>query len=84
MPRDPKLHFISLRVKPPGEEQSRNDSPSLARDPLVGELAKAESELERIAREWRPPLGYAESADEARVEYDDDVLAELDRNDDFA
>jgi hypothetical protein len=30
------------------------------------------------------PLGYAESADEATVEYDEDVLAELDRNDDFA
>jgi len=29
------------------------------------------------------PLGYAESADEATVEYDEDVLAELDRNDDF-
>jgi hypothetical protein len=29
------------------------------------------------------PLGYAESADEARVEYNEDVLAELDRNDDF-
>jgi superfamily II DNA or RNA helicase len=30
------------------------------------------------------PLGYAEHADEATVEYDEDVLAELDRNDDFA
>ena len=30
------------------------------------------------------PLGYAEPADEATVEYDEDVLAELDRNDDFA
>jgi hypothetical protein len=29
------------------------------------------------------PLGYAESADEATVEYNEDVLAELDRNDDF-
>jgi len=30
------------------------------------------------------PLGYAEPADETTVEYDEDVLAELDRNDDFA
>ena len=30
------------------------------------------------------PLGYAEPADEAMVEYDEDVLAELDRNDDSA
>ena len=30
------------------------------------------------------PLGYVESADETTVEYDEDVLAELDRNDDFA
>lgn len=30
------------------------------------------------------PLGYAEPADEATVEYDEDVLANLDRNDDFA
>jgi len=30
------------------------------------------------------PLGYAEPTDEATVEYDEDVLAELDRNDDFA
>jgi superfamily II DNA or RNA helicase len=30
------------------------------------------------------PLGYAEPADETTVEYDEGVLAELDRNDDFA
>ncbi len=30
------------------------------------------------------PLGYAEPADETTIEYDEDVLAELDRNDDFA
>ena len=30
------------------------------------------------------PLGYAEPADETTVEYDEDVLAELVRNDDFA
>ncbi len=30
------------------------------------------------------PLGYAEPAEESTVEYDEDVLAELDRNDDFA
>jgi superfamily II DNA or RNA helicase len=30
------------------------------------------------------PLGYAEPTDETTVEYDEDVLAELDRNDDFA
>jgi hypothetical protein len=35
-------------VKAPGEEQSRNDSPSAPRDSLVTELAKAESDLERI------------------------------------
>jgi hypothetical protein len=35
-------------VKAPGEEQSRNDSPFPARDPLVTELAKAESDLERV------------------------------------
>ena len=35
-------------MKAPGEEQSRNDSPSAPRDPLVTELAKAESDLERI------------------------------------
>jgi len=35
-------------VKAPGEEQSRNDSPSAPRDPLVTELEKAESDLERI------------------------------------
>ena len=29
------------------------------------------------------PLGCAELADEATVEYNEDVLAELDRNDDF-
>jgi hypothetical protein len=29
------------------------------------------------------PLGYAEP-DETKVEYDEDALAELDRNDDFA
>ena len=29
------------------------------------------------------PLGYAESATETTVEYDEDVLAELDRHDDF-
>jgi len=30
------------------------------------------------------PLGYGEPADETTVEYDEDALAELDRNDDFA
>lgn len=30
------------------------------------------------------PLGYAEPADEAMVEYDEDVLAELDLNDNIA
>jgi len=35
-------------VKAPGEEKSRNDSPSALRDPLVTELAKAESDLEWI------------------------------------
>jgi hypothetical protein len=35
-------------VKAPGEKQSPDDSPSPARDPLVAELAKAESDLERI------------------------------------
>lgn len=30
------------------------------------------------------PLGYAEPTDETTVEYDEDVLAELDRNDNFA
>jgi len=30
------------------------------------------------------PFGYAEPADETTVEYDENVLAELDRNDDFA
>ena len=30
------------------------------------------------------PLGYAEPAEETTVEYDEDVLAELDRSDDFA
>jgi superfamily II DNA or RNA helicase len=30
------------------------------------------------------PLGYAEPTDETIVEYDEDVLAELERNDDFA
>jgi hypothetical protein len=30
------------------------------------------------------PLGYAEPEDETTVEYDEDVLAELDQNDDFA
>jgi superfamily II DNA or RNA helicase len=30
------------------------------------------------------PLGYVEPADETTVEYDDDVLAELDRYEDFA
>ena len=29
------------------------------------------------------PLGYAEPTDDATVEYDEDVLAELDRDDDF-
>jgi hypothetical protein len=35
-------------VKAPGKKQSRNDSPFAPRDPLVAELAKAESDLERI------------------------------------
>ena len=35
-------------MKAPGEEQSRNDSPSAPRDPLLTELAKAESDLEWI------------------------------------
>ena len=35
-------------MKAPGEKQSRNDSPSAPRDPLVTELAKAESDLEQI------------------------------------
>ena len=35
-------------MKAPGEKQSRNDSTSAPRDPLVTELAKAESDLERI------------------------------------
>ncbi len=35
-------------MKAPGEEQSRNDLPSAPLDPLVTELAKAESDLERI------------------------------------
>lgn len=30
------------------------------------------------------PLEYSESTDETTVEYDEDVIAELDRNDDFA
>jgi hypothetical protein len=30
------------------------------------------------------PLGYAEPRDETTVEYDEDVLVELNRNDDFA
>ena len=43
-----KLGFGNLRVKAPGESKSPNDSPSAPRDPLVTELAKAESDLERI------------------------------------
>ena len=35
-------------MKAPGEKQFRNDSPSAPRDRLVTELAKAESDLERI------------------------------------
>ena len=35
-------------MKAPGEKQSRNGPPSAPRDPLVTELAKAESDLERI------------------------------------
>jgi outer membrane protein TolC len=35
-------------VKAPGEEQFPNVPPSAPRDPLVTELAKAESALERI------------------------------------
>jgi hypothetical protein len=35
-------------VKASGEEQPRNGCPSERRDPLVTELVKAESELERI------------------------------------
>jgi outer membrane protein TolC len=35
-------------VEAPDEKQSRNDSPSAPRDLLVTELAKAESDLERI------------------------------------
>ena len=35
-------------MKAPGEKQSRNGPPSTPRDPLVTELAKAESDLERI------------------------------------
>jgi hypothetical protein len=46
--RDPKLDFGNLQVKAPGKKQSRNDSPFAPRDPLVAELAKAESDLERI------------------------------------
>ena len=41
-------HVASGAVKAHGEEQSRNDSPSAPRDPLATELAKAESDLERI------------------------------------
>ena len=32
----------------------------------------------------KAPLGYAEPAEETTVEYDEDVLDELDRSDDFA
>jgi DNA-binding transcriptional MerR regulator len=48
-------------VKAPGEEQSRNDSPSAPRDPLITELAKAESDLERIRhiRELRDTAGFS-------------------------
>ncbi len=35
-------------MKAPGESKSPNDSPAAPRDPLVTELAKAESDLERI------------------------------------
>jgi hypothetical protein len=35
-------------VKAPGEKPSRNRPATAARDPLVTELAKAESDLERI------------------------------------
>src|SRR5450631_4051326 len=46
--RDPNLHCGDVRVKAHGEKQSRNGPPSAPRDPLVTELAKAESDLERI------------------------------------
>jgi hypothetical protein len=46
--RDLNLDCGDLRVKAPGKKQGRNGPPSAPRDPLVTELAKAESDLERI------------------------------------
>jgi hypothetical protein len=43
-----------------------------------------EATARSATRRGKAPLGYAEPADETTVEYDEDVLAELDRHDDFA